>query len=149
MTAKHKDMAKSTVNLVRVRQDAGYETFEHVCLLVQAGHQQGNDTPKQTLNRLFRKYLAMHKTHLAADPPWLSSANAVVTMESWPKPALRELAPRNESRLPKRKDLPVVIIRYRTEDCLIDGGSRIHAWFKAGDAGSHPACVLTVTIDED
>ena len=123
---------------------AGYETFENVCCLVQPGHQWGNDTPEETFNRLFRKHLNGHKKDLATDPPWLSSDNTIVTMESWAKPALRELAPRNESRRPQREDLPVVIVRYRGHDCLIDGGSRIHSWFEAGDTSSHLACIVTV-----
>ena len=128
---------------------ASYETFENVCCLVQLGHQWGNDTPEETFNRLFRKHLDGQKKDLAADPPWLSSDNTIVTMEIWAKPDLRELAPRNESRLPQQEDLPVVIVRYRGDDCLIDGGSRIHAWHVAGDTGSHPACVVTVTDEEN
>jgi hypothetical protein len=126
-----------------------YKSFDDVCCLVQPGHQVGNDTPEQTLNRLFRKHLDGLKKHLAANPPWLSSENTIVTAESWGKPALRELAPRESSRVPRQEDLPVVIIRYRGDDCLIDGGSRIHAWHVAGDTGSHPACVVTVTDEEN
>lgn len=125
---------------------ASYQMFEDVCRLLQAGHRQGNDTPEQTLNRLFRKHLHGHKKDIAADPPWLSDGNTIVTTESWAKLDLRELAPRNESRPPWCEDFPVVIIRYRGRDCLIDGGSRIHAWFEAGDTGSHPACILAVAV---
>ena len=132
-----------------VKEMSNYKTFEAVCLLVQVGHQKkAEHTPEQTLNRLFRKHLDNLKKHLAADPPWLTAENTVMTVECWDKPALRELAPREDSRAPWREDLPVVIIRYRSEDCLIDGGSRIHAWYKVGDTGSHPACVVTV-IEED
>ena len=144
MTSGQKDVSNAKRNPMSAKGDAGYETFEAVCSLVQPGHQKGNDTPEQTLNRLFCKHLKAHKKDLAADPPWLFSGNTIVTMESRAKPALRELAPRNESRLPQREDLPVVIVRYRGQDCLIDGGSRIHAWHEAGDTSSHPACVVTV-----
>ena len=133
---------------MKLEEMTNYETFKAVCLLVQAGHQVEDDTPEQTLDRLFRKHLDGLKKHLANDPPWLSADNTIVTVEYWEKPALRELAPREESRAPKREDLPVVILRYRAEDCLIDGGSRIHAWHKAGDTGSHPACVVTVAIED-
>ena len=125
-------------------EGANHYTFEKVCLLLQAGHKMHNHTPEQTLNRLFRKHLQAHKQELAGDPPYLSSDNTVVTMESWAKPALRKLAPRTKSRPPQRVNLPVVIVRYRGQDCLIDGGSRIHAWHEAGDTGCHSACVVTV-----
>lgn len=128
-------------------ENASQEMFESVCHLVQLGHKQGNNTPEQTLNRLFRKHLTGHKKDIAADPPWLSSSNTVVAMESRPKPALRELAPRSESRIPRHEDFPVVIVRYRDRECLIDGGSRIYAWHKAGDTGNHPAYILTVAVE--
>lgn len=127
-------------------ENTNRKTFERVCRLVQLGHRQGNDTPEQTLNRLFRKHLAGHKRDIADDPPWLSCDNATVTMESWSKSALRELAPRSESRIPRHEDFPVVIIRYCGQECLIDGGSRIYAWHKGGDTGSHPAYILTVGV---
>ena len=125
---------------------ANREMFERVCLLVQLGHRQGNDTPEQTLNRLFRKHLTGHKKDIADDPPWLSCGNATVTMESRSKPALRELAPRSESRTPRHVDFPVVIVLYRGCECLIDGGSRIYAWSEAGEMGNHPAYILTVGV---
>jgi len=123
------------------------QMFDHVCQLLQAGHQQGDHTPAQTLNRLFCKHLDVHQKDIAPNAPWLSSANVVVTTESWSKPDLRKLAPRSESRAPRREDLPVIIVRYRGRNCLIDGGSRIHAWFQRGDRGNHPAFVLTVSDD--
>ncbi len=122
------------------------EMFERVCLLVQAGHKQGNDTPEQTLNRLFRKHLAGHKKDIAADPPWLSCGNTNVAMESRSKPGLRKLAPRSESRIPRHVDFPVVIVRYRGHECLIDGGSRIYAWHKVDDTGNHRAYILSVAV---
>ena len=127
-------------------ENASQGTFESVCLLLQAGHRQGSDTPEQTLKRLFRKHLTGHKKDIAADPPWLSCGNTVVTMESRSKPALRKLAPRSKSRTPRHENFPVVIIRYCGQECLIDGGSRIYAWHRAGDTGNHPAYILTVGV---
>ena len=118
--------------------------FEAACLLVQEGHRWNNHTPEQTLNRLFTKHLDKHKKDIAADPPQLTSDSVIVTIETWSKPRLRELAPRETSRPPFSEDLPVVIIRYRDSICLIDGGSRIHKWHTAGDKGSHSANVLDV-----
>lgn len=118
--------------------------FDEVCSLLQAGHAQPgkNHTPEQTLNRLFRKH--MSGQGITGDLPWLSSGNVGVTLETWPKPALRRLAPRERSRRPRCTEPPVVIIRFRGRDWLIDGGSRAHGWHEAGDTGEHPAYVLTV-----
>ena len=123
-------------------------SFEEVCDLLQLGHRQSGHTPEQTLNRLFRKHLAGHKPDIASNPPWLSSANTLVTTEIWSKSSLRQLAPRAESREPRHQEFPVVIVRYQGRDCLIDGGSRIHAWFQAGDIGRHSAYIISVSVAE-
>ncbi len=120
--------------------------FERVCKMVHAGHGARSPTPADTLNRLFQKHLRGHQPDLAADPPSLSSDNVVVSVEVWPKEKLWKLAERENSRLPHPlyMHLPVVIVRYRARDCMIDGGSRVNTWHNAGDDGTHPAFVLTV-----
>lgn len=117
-------------------------SFEQVCELLQKGHRVGNDTPEQTLNRLFRKHLNGLQKDIADNPPWLSASNTAIVTELWPKPKLRDLARREQSRKPAYLNLPVVIVRYRDRNCLIDGGSRIHHWFLAGEDDDHPACVI-------
>jgi hypothetical protein len=119
--------------------------FDEVCHLLQVGHRKHSHTPEETLNRLFREHLMAHQRDIADSPTWLSSTNVVVTIERWATSALSEIAPkRDQSRRPRCQDVPVVIVRYRGRACLIDGGSRIHAWSEAGDTGERPAYVVAV-----
>jgi hypothetical protein len=101
-------------------------------------------TPERTLNRLFQKHLGGHQKKIADNSPWLSSDNVVVTEEQWPTAALKALAPGTRASLPRHTDFPVVIVRYRNRNCLIDGGKRIHYWHASGSIEDHPAYVLTV-----
>jgi len=120
------------------------QAFETVCAMLQAGHRKDNNhSPSDTLNRLFYKNLS-GKPDIADNPPVLSPENISISLEKWPKPKLRELAPRKKSRAPARLDLPVVIIKYRGVDCLIDGGSRCHHWHLNDETDEHDAWVLTV-----
>lgn len=124
-------------------------TFDRVCKMLDDGHGRRRPdrlTPIDTLNSLFRKHLGEHQPDLATHPPRLTADNVVVSIEIWPKPNLRELASRDESRLPHPAfmHLPVVLVRYQGRDCLIDGGSRIHVWHESGDTSGHQVCILMV-----
>ncbi len=121
------------------------QLFECVCLLLQAGHKWPGYTPERTLNRLFQKLLCGHQKKIADNSPWLSSDNVVVTVEQRSTVALKALAPGKRASSPRHTDFPVVIVRYRNRDCLIDGGKRIHFWHVSGNTEDHPAYVLTVT----
>lgn len=118
--------------------------FQSVCELLHKGHGNGSKVSEGTLNRLFIKHLSGGNSYNAVNPPWLSHENVTVTIESWNKKDLWKLAPRTESREPRFTHFPVVIVRYKGRNCLIDGGSRIYAWHTAGDTGEHNAYVLTV-----
>jgi hypothetical protein len=119
------------------------KAFGAVCEMLQAGHQfQKDHSPSDTLNRLFVKNLG--GADKAPDAPKLTAGNVTVRLEKRPKPELRKLAPRKNSRTPNRLDLPVVIVRYRGEDRLIDGGSRCHHWHTNGEIDEHDVWVLTV-----
>ena len=120
------------------------QLFEWVCLLLQAGHKWPGYTPERTLNRLFQKHLGRHQEDIAGNSPWLSSDNVVVTVEQWSTAALKALAPGTRASPPRHTDFPVVIVRYRDRDCLIDGGKRIDSWSVSGNTEDHPAYVLTV-----
>ena len=122
------------------------ELYEEVCELLHRGHRKNLDTPERTLSRLFRKHMEWRGVPI---PPGmvLSIANTTVALETWSKAAIRGL-PRRErkpGRNPKRSDVPVVILRFRGRDWLIDGGTRAHVWEEAGDVGDHPAYVVTVS----
>jgi hypothetical protein len=125
------------------------ELFDRVCQVLQAGHRQGNDTPEQTLNRLFRKHLNAHQEAIADDPPWLSSRNVAVLIEDRSTADLKALAPQPRNRPPRHTAYPVVIVRYRGRECLIDGGKRIHSWDASGNSEDHPAYVLAVQYNDE
>lgn len=118
--------------------------FHSVCELLHKGHKQGSATPEGTLNRLFIKHLSGGNSYNVVNPPWLFEENVTVTIESWNKEDLWKLAPRTESRKPRFTNFPVVIVRYKNRDCLIDGGSRVNAWRATEDRGTHHAYILTV-----
>lgn len=118
--------------------------FQDICELLHKGHNMGSATAQGTLNRLFIKNISGGNKYDAVNPPWLSEENTLVTIETWKKEDLWKLAPRTESRKPRHTNFPVVIVRYKGRDCLIDGGSRVNAWRQAGDTGEHSAYVLTI-----
>ena len=130
--------------MYRTGMTSNQEMFEKVCRLFEIGHRWIGHTPEQTLNRLFTKHLDKHQPDIAADPPQLTSDSVTVTIECWFTPELKQLAPEDRIHPPGREDLPVVIVRYRGRNCLIDGGKRIHRWHVAGDKSNHPAYVLDV-----
>ena len=128
-------------------------TFYRVCEMLDGGHgdpsgrgsrRPDRQTPIGTLNSLFKKHLDGHQQDLATDPPWLTPDNVLVSIEIWPKPKLRELTTRDESRLPHPAfmHLPVILVRYKGRDCLIDGGSRIHVWHESGDTSGYRLDIL-------
>jgi hypothetical protein len=120
--------------------DENKAAFEKVCAMLHPFHR--GDSPSGTLNRLFVKNLGGREK--APDAPTLTPDNVTVKLEKRPEPELRKLAPREKSRAPARLDLPVVIVHYRGEDRLIDGGSRCHHWHVNGETDEHDAWVLTV-----
>ena len=126
--------------------DNKYGAFQLVCETLQAGHRKGSDTPEATLNRLFRKHLSGWKLDLAQDPSWLSEGTVEVLTEHWNTDDLWELVPKIDNpRKPRKIDRPLVMVRYRGQDCLIDGGSRVRHWHAQGDQCTHPVWVLVPT----
>ena len=116
--------------------------FDEVCDLLQAGHRKKpHHTPLDTINRLFDKHLK-EKPDLAENAPRLTSANTVVIRETKPKVDFAKLAhPIGEKR---DADFPLVIVRYRGVDCLLDGNHRCRAWKADSDTTPHTAYVLIV-----
>jgi hypothetical protein len=55
-------------------------TFEEACALLK-NHQKGKHTPKETLNRLFKKHL-IGRPAIAVDAPWLSDDNTQLLIET-------------------------------------------------------------------
>jgi hypothetical protein len=118
------------------------EAFETVCALLK-NHVKGSDTLEQTLNRLFKKHLA-RKPSIASNPPTLSTTNVQVTQKHGKKLSFVGLARHLETGGAHDSDNPIIIIRYRGVDCLIDGSHRCRHWYKIEDTGDHTAYVLEV-----
>lgn len=121
---------------------AAYATFDAVCELLQAGHRKGSNTPSETLNRLFGKHLSQRAPALVAGRPLLDATNTSISVEWWPKARISELAFPDGPAAPRRVEVPVVVVRYRGRDCLLDGNNRARHWRYAGDPGEHPVCLL-------
>ncbi len=106
-------------------------------------HQQ----KEETLNRLFLKHIRARRNKYGEDfvnrAPWLKKNNVDVTVEHFPTDHLKALIELRD-KPPHREDTPVVIVRYRDQDCLIYGGKRISKWSREGNTDDHPAYVVTV-----
>ena len=116
--------------------------FDAVCDLLQKGHRKKpHHTPLDTINRLFRKHLK-GKPEIADNPPWLTSQNTFVTQETRSKQEFAKLA--NPVGGARDCEHPIVIVRYRGMDCLLDGNHRSRAWLASTDMSEHTAYVLIV-----
>jgi hypothetical protein len=109
-----------------------------------APHCKGADSKEQTLNRLFLKHLTNSKPHLLDGAPVLSLRNVVAQELSKPKLEWARLADMDVKKRAYDYGGHVVIVRFRGEDCLIDGHHRCRHWVKHEDKGVHTAFVLEV-----
>ncbi|MBZ9815772.1 hypothetical protein [Mesorhizobium sp. CA7] len=106
-----------------------------------SNHCKANDTPEQTLNRLFHKHLN-GKALWNKNVPQLNSENTTVAVEYRSKQALAELAnPNGECR---DSDGPMVIASYLGSDYLLDGNHRGRAWKQSQAKGNHMTYIITV-----
>jgi len=122
-------------------------TFAEAAQLVRE-HCKGADTPEQTVNRLFRKHLAGRRKlgrtpDISDDPPELSAENITVLAETKSK---QEFANLTLSPIGPHWDCgaPILVVRYREVDCILDGSHRCRHWKATGDITEHAACILTV-----
>ena len=120
------------------------QLFDAVCELVHNGHRKRpHHTPLDTLNRLFEKHLK-GKGDIATNAPRLTGMNTRVTEVTRPKQEFVALShPEGDGR---DSPYPIVIVRFRGVDCLLDGNHRCRAWRASGDTSMHTAYVLTVPI---
>lgn len=106
-------------------------------------HQQ----EEETLNRLFLKHIRARRNKYGEEfvnsAPWLKKNNVDVTLEHFSTEHLVALIELRDEP-PFHEDTPVVIVRYRGKDCLIDGGKRISKWSREGNTDDHPAYVVKV-----
>jgi hypothetical protein len=119
------------------------EQYERALELLRP-HRKGSDTLEQTLNRLFKKHLVGRKPHLAANPPYLNCENITVTGETKPKNVFAPLADPNFKKGAYDGGGPIVIVRFRGQDCLIDGNHRGRLWLQQNNSDPHTAVVLVV-----
>jgi hypothetical protein len=97
-----------------------------------------------TVNRLFRKHM---KTF--GDPhrlPVLSDLNTQITYETRPKNVWARYAGKNKSGKFDRGG-PIIILRFRGAERLLDGNHRCRLWAETDDPAPHTAIVMTVTQD--
>ena len=110
--------------------------------------------PYCTLNRLWLKHHkgenrrkddpGRYSEKMVLEAPELNDENTTITIESKTTDYLYELAGPSERREPYREDTPVVIVHFRGNDYLIDGGKRSHKWHKENSQDEHEAYVVTV-----
>ncbi len=123
------------------------EAFRIVCQMLNEKHgRKIPNSPEGTLNRLFKKHLAIHHPALAERAPELTGDNTWVTREVRPKLSFVGLSRRLESgpKIASDGGHPIVIARYRGVDLLLDGNKRCRLWYKNADTGLHDAYVLVV-----
>ena len=129
--------------------DSYMPTINDIRNLLQAGHQNGDDTAEETLNRLWIKHIESRKRKygdqfVKSAPRFLSDDTVAISLEDWSTKRLSSLIRIDRSKPPRvDKDIPVVIVKYCDKYCLIDGGRRITKWRRESDSNSHKAYVLT------
>ena len=109
-----------------------------------APHCRGTDSKEQTLNKLFLKHLKNSKRHLLPGAPVLSLKNVLAQELSKPKLEWAKLADMDVKKRAYDYGGHIVIVRFRGEDCLIDGHHRCRHWMKREDKGVHTAFLLEV-----
>ena len=130
-------------------------TIDDVRDVAQVGHRERkNDTPEETLNRLWLKHFeAPEKPYgaafIQAKPHCLTDANTSVTLEEWSTENLGKLIVKDRTLPIRCETAPVIIVKFRNIDCLIDGGRRITKWRRERDPNTHAAYVLSLRDQAD
>ncbi len=115
--------------------------FERVCEILHRCHPKG-----KTLGKTLNDCLVRHLETRGIDLPEavLTKENCSVADERWPLTRLTELAPPEERERTTPRDMlgPIIIVRLRGQNHLIDGGSRVFVWHEGGDSGPHPVALV-------
>ena len=85
-----------------------------------------------------------YSNEIVLDAPELNWNNTEITMEPMTTDYLYGLAGPGSRDTPHRDDTPVVIVRFRGNDYLIDGGSRCRKWHNEDNQDMHNAYIITV-----
>ena len=108
---------------------------------ILAGHAKGQDTPQQTLVRLWKKHW---RSRLDKPAPTLNEQALNPRREEWTTAQLGRLW-RGHARTivnPDFEHLPVVVVRCESADCLVDGTTRINKRIAGNALGRHPVIIL-------
>ena len=90
------------------------------------------------------------KAFIEAAPRCLTDENASVTLEEWSTEDLGKLIRQDRTHLLQGPEtVPVIIVKFRKIDCLIDGGRRITKWRREKDPTPHAAYVLSLRDQAD
>lgn len=121
-------------------------TFDQIQVMLRKGHAGSAGASNDAANRLYEKHLRAHKPQRFTDRPHLSAENVEVTLRCWSTETLVALLPGGASgKVPRHHTSdPVVIVRDRGVDSIIDGGRRISIWHREGNQGPHPVAILKV-----
>lgn len=106
-------------------------------------HCRGNDKSIDTLNRLFQKNVARLYPELEYIPHRFSTSNIKIKQESWTTKKLDKL--RRVHRRTKvfgDDKLPIVIIKYKDRNHIIDGTTRVNKWNKELNRKSHAVYIV-------
>src|SRR5437762_13334362 len=105
--------------------DAASETLWGQAKDLLRHHQKkktGDHTPIDALNRLF------HEAAPKAKSIRLNEVNCSIVSESWSTEMLAGLHRKHDRATPKDEDCPILVVRWRCKQYLIDGGNRINKW---------------------
>ncbi len=121
-------------------------TLDQVQTMLSKGHARSAGASIDPANRLYEKHLRAHKPRLLGDRPHLSTETVEVICERWSMKALIALLPKGPSgKVPRHEtNDPIVVIRDRGVDSIIDGGRRVSTWHREGISGPHPVAILKV-----
>ena len=110
-----------------------------------AHHRKGEHTPEQTLNRLFSENLEKWHAELYPGRPQIHVGNFNARQECWIVTKLEKLKrghKKTDTNGPS--DLPIIVVAYKGQTCLIDGTTRINKWVAEENEELHAVYVLEV-----
>lgn len=117
--------------------------FEVACNQVAQNHTKNNDSPEQTLNRLFEKNLGGRS---ASPLPRITRSTAKCELQDWMNGEVyRHVNPAGLEHGGGAAQ-PVVVVRFGELLGVLDGNSRTRWRERAGDSGPHAVIVIDVPV---
>ena len=106
--------------------------------LLRHHQKSGDPTPVDALNRLFQEAAPKAKAIR------LSEASCRIASETWSTEQLSLLRRRHDRANPKDEACPILLVHWRGNHYLIDGGNRINKWVNENHEGGHAVLVIRV-----